>query len=65
MDLNLYQAKSSDISFGMGGGGGGTVAQNAPKHILVWEFLKSNEFFEIFKKWPQATIVSTDTAVRR
>ena len=35
-----------------GGGGGGPclkVAQNVPKHILVLDFLKSNESFEIGK----------------
>ena len=59
---NLYQAKFGVISFslvivgggGGGGGGGGVwgqkikVAQNALKHVLVFEVLKSDEIFKNF-----------------
>ena len=47
--IKMYQAKSSVISFWRREGGGKRskfkVVQNGFKHILVLEFLKSEEFF--------------------
>ena len=60
--LNLYQAISGVFSFWLGGGVGGgggpkfKVAQNVLTHILVLEYLKSNEIFKSIKcsNWSQA-----------
>ena len=50
LDLNLYQAKSGVISFWEGRRSGvknSKVTQKGLKHILVLEFLKSDEIFKI------------------
>ena len=49
---NLYQAKSDVISFSEVGRVSKNVAQNGLKHILVLDFLKYREIFEIGKKFP-------------
>ena len=49
----MYQAKFGVISFSRGGGGLGVwglkikVAQNGVKHVLILEFLRSDDIWEI------------------
>ena len=49
MKLNNSEMKRWKFTWGGGCGPCLKVAQNVPKHILVMDFLKSNESFEIGK----------------
>ena len=59
-EIKMYQAKSAGNQVG---GAGREKKQNGLKHILVMQFLKSDEILEIGKicKMPQATNPYTQT----